>query len=272
MTQPVSQSQDSPLVDAHFHLWMRNHPLTATAWHAPPTDAPVEELLATHDRVGVILGVVAAASIHGEYRDYIQRALKAHRRLRATAILSPQTPLAQMEQLKAEGFVGIRLMWSLSDTVPDINGADYRQFLRRIADLDWHVHLVDRPERYAQTIAAVESSGARLVIDHMGHIVTPEGINHPGFKAILAAVERGNTWAKISGRFRFPTAAEGNAYAHQLIRVGGGDRVLWGSDWPFAGYEGRVTYDQVLSDYYGFAPDPALRRQIDRTALRFYFG
>jgi predicted TIM-barrel fold metal-dependent hydrolase len=251
---------------------MRDHPLTATAWHAPRTDASIDDLIATHDRHGIIFGVVAAASIHGEYRDYIRRALAAHPRLRATAILSPRTDIQQMERMKAEGFVGIRLMWSLSDEVPDIRGADYQLFLRRVADLGWHVHLVDRPERYATSIAGVEAAGARLVIDHMGHIVTPEGVNHPGFKAMLAAIERGNTWAKISGRFRFPSADDGNACARQLLRVGGGERILWGSDWPFAGHEGKVTYEQVLADYFDIVPDEATRRQIDQTALRVYFG
>jgi len=263
---------EAPRVDAHFHLWLRDHPLTETAWHKPPTDAATEDLIATHDRHGIAFGVVAAASIHGEFSDYVREALRKHARLRATAVLSPRTDLSRMEAMKADGFVGVRLMWSLSDTVPDIHGADYRLFLRRIADLGWHVHLVDRPERYADSIAAVEASGARLVIDHMGHIKAPEGVNHPGFKAILAAIERGNTWAKISGRFRFATAEEGNAFARQLLSVGGTDRILWGSDWPFAGHEGKVTYDQVLADYYDMVPEVSRRREIDRTALRFYFG
>jgi predicted TIM-barrel fold metal-dependent hydrolase len=106
----------------------------------------------------------------------------------------------------------------------------------------------------------------------MGHIKAPEGVDHPGFKAILAAIERGNTWAKISGRFRFDKAEEGNAFARQLLSVGGTDRILWGSDWPFAGHEGRVTYDQVLADYYDIVPEVTRRHEIDRTALRFYFG
>lgn len=263
---------DAPIVDAHFHLWMRDQPLTDTAWHKPATDAPVDELVAMHDAHNVVFGVVAAASLHGEYRDYVRAALKAHRRLRATAILSPRTDIHQMEQMKADGFVGIRLMRSLSDTVPDLDTGEYRAFFRRIADLGWHIHLVDKPERYADDIKAIEPSGARLVIDHMGHMHTPEGINHPGFKAILGALERGNTWAKISGRFRFPSPAEGNVYAHELLRVGTADRILWGSDWPFAAYEGKVTYDSVLADYYDIVPDAAVRRAIDRTALRFYFG
>jgi predicted TIM-barrel fold metal-dependent hydrolase len=263
---------ENPIVDAHFHLWMRDHPLTETAWHAPPTDAPTEELIATHDANGVLFGVVAAASIHGEYSDYVRDALRRHRRLRATAVLQPRIDRYRMEAMKADGFVGVRLMWSQSDSVPDLKGGDYRLFLRRIADLGWHVHLVDRPERYAASIAAIEASGAPLVIDHMGHVERPEGVNHAGFKAILAAIERGNTWAKVSGRFRFKTKEEGNAYAAQLLRVGGGERILWGSDWPFAGFEGRVTYAQVLADYYDIVPDANLRRQIDRTALKLYFG
>ena len=263
---------EAPLLDAHFHLWLRDQPLTDTAWHRPPTDASTEQLIALHERHGVLFGVVAAASIHGEYLDYVRRALKANRRLRATAVLPPTADPYRMERMKEDGFVGVRLMWAQSDTIPDARSGDYRMFLRRVAELGWHVHLVDRPERIADSIAMVEDCGVPLVIDHMGHLQTPEGVDHPGFKAILAAIERGNTWVKVSGRFRFSSPEEGNMYGHQILRVGGGDRVLWGSDWPFAGFEGRLAYDRVLADYYDLVPDPALRRTIDRTGLQFYFG
>lgn len=261
-----------PLVDSHLHVWRLGQPLTDTAWHAPPTEAAVETCLATLDRHGVALAVIAAASIHGEYNDYVREALRAHRRLRATATLRPTTSRYEMERMRDDGFVGVRLMFSLSDSVADLTGQDYRVFFRRCADLGWHVHLVDRPDRVAASIAAVEASGARLVIDHMGHLQTPEGRNHPGFRAILAAIDRGNTWAKISGRFRFVPPASADPYAADLLRVGGGQRILWGSDWPFAAYEDQVTYADVLGDYHHLVPDAALRRRIDETALRLYFS
>lgn len=263
---------DAPFVDCHFHVWTRDMPLTSTAWHAPPTNAPLEDLVRTLDEHGVIFGVIAAASIHGNYHDYSRAALKAHRRLRATALLPPTTDIRQMEQMNDEGFVGVRLMWSKSDTVPDLRDTDHRVFLRRIRDLGWHVHLVDRPDRIADSIAAIEESGARLVIDHMGHLETKEGIDSPGFKAILAALERGNTWVKISGRFRFTPRETADPFAAALLRVGTTERILWGSDWPFAGYEGKVSYADVLKDYEHLVPDPDTRRQIDATALRFYFA
>lgn len=266
------KTDEAPLIDSHFHVWRRNQPLSDTAWHAPPTDAPLEDCLKTLDEHGVVFGVIAAASIHGEYNDYVRAALKAHKRLRATAVLHPTTDIYQMEQMKAEGFVGVRLMWSLSDEAPNIDSGDYRMFLRRVADLGWHVHLVDRPERMVKSIAAIEASGARLVIDHMGHLQTPEGANHEGFKAILAAIERGNTWAKISCRFRFDPPETADQYANELLRVGAErGRILWGSDWPFAAYEEKITYGKVLADYKYLVPDAAQRRKIDETALRFYF-
>ena len=61
---------------------------------------------------------------------------------------------------------------------------------------------------------AVEETGARLVIDHMGvgDLHYPGGVDNPGFKAILAALERGNTWIKISGNFRIKTDASGQEF------------------------------------------------------------
>lgn len=266
MTQPVA-----PLIDSHLHIWTRDMPLTDTAWHAPPTNAPLEACLKQLDENGVHFAVIAAASIHGDYHDYSRRALKLHRRLRATAVLNPNTDIRQMEQMKEEGFVGVRLMRALHDEVPEFNG-EYRMYLRRVADLDWHVHLVDKPERTAESIAEVEASGAKLVIDHMGHLQPPDGINNPGFKAILAAIERGNTWVKLSGRFRFIPPESGDKYAQALLSVAGTDRLLWGSDWPFADFEDSVTYADTLRDYYHIVEDPAIRHEIDLTGLKFYFG
>lgn len=261
----------APLVDAHFHTWRIDHPLTGTAWHAPPTDAPIDRFLSLMDKHNVIFGVVAAASIFGEYNDYVRSAIKAHKRLRATAVLSPTTDIRQMEQMKAEGFVGVRLMWAFNDTNPDLDSAEYRMFLRRIADLDWHIHLVAKPDSFVPAIRAVEKAGVRLVIDHMGDLKTRAQLEGPAFREILAAVDRGNTWVKVSCRFRFEGPSEADPFAAKLLEVAGGDRLLWGSDWPFAAFEHQMTYEQALADYYHIVPDQEMRRRIDETALRFYF-
>ncbi len=176
-----------------------------------------------------------------------------------------------MEQMQAEGFVGVRLMWAFNQTNPDLDSGEYRMFLRRVADIGWHVHLVAKPDVFAPAIRAIEKSGARLVIDHMGDLKTRDRVDSPAFQEILAAVDRGNTWVKVSCKFRFEPPAEADFFAEQLLRVAGGDRILWGSDWPFAAFEHQMTYDQAVADFHHLVPDADMRRRIDETALRFYF-
>lgn len=266
-------SSDPPLVDAHFHVWRKDLPLTDTAWHREVRDATTEQLIETLDTHGVTFGVIAAASIYGLYNDYVRAALKRHRRLRATATLGPATDIYQLEQMKADGFVGIRFVWSLRDEIPDLRSGDYRMLLRRVADLGWHVHLTDREHRIADTIAAVEASGANLVVDHLGHFDTPDGINGAAFKTLMAAVERGRTWVKVSAGFRFKPPSNAKQYAQALVRLTGGERLVWGSDWPFAAFEDTVRYADTIAAFEDWVPDPAIRRKIaGTTPLKLYFA
>lgn len=261
-----------PLVDAHFHLWRTNQPLTDTAWHVKLTDASLEDFVETLDRHGVIFGVIAAASIFGYYNDYVRQALRAHRRFRATATVPPQIDIYQLERMHDDGFVGIRFVWGLLDEIPDLRSGEYRMLLRRIADLGWHVHLTDREHRIASTIAAIEDSGAKLVVDHLGLFDTPEGVNGEAFKTLMAAIERGRTWVKLSAGFRFNPPSAAKQYAQALVALTGGERLVWGSDWPFAAYEGRVTYADALAAIEDWVPDPEVRARIcGSTPLRLYF-
>ena len=124
----------------------------------------------------------------------------------------------------------------------------------------------------AATIAALQQSGAKLVIDHLGHLDTPEGVNGEGFKSILAAVERGRTWVKLSGGFRFNPPAAAAQYAEALLRHAGAERLVWGSDWPFAAHEDAVTYADTIATLHQWVPDAAVRRRIGgETPLRLYF-
>jgi len=103
---------------------------------------------------------------------------------------------------------------------------------------------------------------------------------------MLESVDRGRTWIKMSAGFRLlgPSAwrsgAAGDAEADtiacevaaELLRRMGPDRLLWGSDCPFVGYEGRITYAYALERFRAWVPDSATRAAISRTALKLYFG
>jgi predicted TIM-barrel fold metal-dependent hydrolase len=263
----------SVLVDSHFHIYKTDFPLSKTAWHKPPSDAPLEQVLALFDANGVTHGVVAAASLHGVYNDYVRASLKRTPRLRATAIVQPPIDIYQLEQMKADGFVGIRFVWRMLETPPDIDSDEYRVLLRRVADLGWHVHFIERAARMPKLIAAIETAGAKIVVDHMSLPDPSLGLNDPAFKATLAAIERGRTWVKLSAGYRFKPPSAAAPCAEQLVRVAGGERLFWGSDWPFAAYEDKMQYGEAVAALKEWVPDEKLRRQISgETPLRFYFA
>ena len=132
--------------------------------------------------------------------------------------------------------------------------------------------MLDNSPRLPPTIAAMENAGVKLVIDHLGKPDPVAGVNCPGFKAVLASIERGRTWAKLSGGFRMASKEAAREYAHALIRVAGGERLMFASDWPFAAFEDRVTYADTIAAFHDWVPDPLLRAQIGGdTPMRLYF-
>src|SRR5262249_10306448 len=99
------------------------------------------------------------------------------------------------------------------------------------------------------------------------------GVNCPGFKQVLAAVERGKAWVKLSAGFRMEPPSLAKEYAAALLKAGGAERLFWGSDWPFAAFETKMTYARAISDFAEWVPDAKLRWQIGGASpLKFYFA
>jgi predicted TIM-barrel fold metal-dependent hydrolase len=263
---------EQPLVDTHVHVFTRDMPLVGRPRHRPDYDFTHQQLIATLDAHGVAFAVIAAASPWGDYNDYMLAALRAHpRRLRATAILQPTVGRYELGGMARDGFLGVRLPFMGLAELPDIASFDYRRFLRRLADLDWHVHLHVEGARLAPLLPVIEDSGVKLVIDHMGRPDPETGIGGAGFKAMLDAVGRGRTWVKLSAAYRQGPQADN--YARELVRAAGPDRLMWASDCPFVGCEREVTYQQTVDWLVRCVPDPVARRKIlGETALGFYFG
>jgi predicted TIM-barrel fold metal-dependent hydrolase len=265
---------DGPFVDCHFHLFDKTLPFVDKPRHTPDYDFTAEDVLATFDRHGVHYGVIAGASLYGTYNDHVIRATRKYKRLRGTIIADPSLDLYTMEKMTADGIVGVRLVWiSLSDDrLPDIRTYEWRRLLRRVRDLDWHVHLHVGPGRLPSIMPTIEESGAKAVIDHFGYPDPKLGLNCPTFQTVLRAVDNGRTWVKLSAAYRIGREAV-LPYAAKLLEVAGPERLVWGSDAPFASFEGKVTYQQTIDDFPKWVPDPAQRRIIGcETPMKLYFS
>jgi len=273
---------EPPIVDAHAHIYSADMPVSSTAWFRPGQAFTGEQYLDVLDAHGIRFGVIAGISIFGFHNDYMLEQLRRHKRLRGTAIVPSTTGLHTLEQMKADGVVGVRLQLTRQE-LPDLSGAEYHLLFRRLADLDLHIEVVVEGPRWPQVLPVLEASGARIVIDHFGHPDPKAGVGCPGFQAVLRSVERGRTWVKLSAPFRLTWAEPGSERdpasfilardaARCLLQNAGTERLVWGSDCPFVGHDSSVTFAGLLDEFADWIPDARRRRELSDTALKLYFS
>jgi predicted TIM-barrel fold metal-dependent hydrolase len=260
---------DPPIIDCHAHIFTSRMPFAADAWTRPDYEYSVESYLADLDRYGISFGVIAAASLYGDYNDYTLWALQRHKRLRATIAPDPTADPATLQRLKEQGVTGVRLQFKERAGLPDFASFAYSKYLCRLADCGLHAQLNVSGAQLSQILPALKGRGVNIVVDHFGLLRSPAGMGGEGFQAVLRALEYGNVWVKISAGFRLE-AGVAQAAAAQLLAAGGAERLLWGSDAPFVGKEQDVTYAGTLRMFQEIIPDPAIRRRLCATALRFY--
>lgn len=275
---------DPPVVDAHAHIFTPDMPTADSAWMKPEYAFTAEDYLRVLDAHGVHFGVLAGISIFGHYNDYMIEQLRRQPRLRGTVNIDPATDRYTLERMQADGVVGVRLQLSRRKELPDLGSEVYRLLLRRVADLNWHVHLAVEGPQLPTILPQLEASGVRIVLDHFGHPDPVEGLESEGFRALLRSVDKGRTWVKLSAAFRLTWQSQGKGTpdphamslakktAERLLQVAGPERLLWGSDCPFVGHESSLTYRDALDSLQEWVPSAQARRQISDTALKFYFS
>lgn len=263
---------DNLIIDTHVHVFTQDMPLIDNPRHAPTYGFTHQELIATMDAHGVRYAAIAAASPWGDYNDYTLAALRTHPdRLRGTIICKPTIERVVLEAMAKDGVNGVRLPFISLKQLPDITTYEYRSFLRRLADLDWHVHLHTEGDNLPVLIPKIEACGVKLVIDHLGRPDPKTGIKSEGFQCMLRAIERGRTWVKVSAGYRLGPPAV--TYARELVRVCGPDRLMWASDCPFVGHENEFSYRSTMDWLAECVPDAAARARVfGETAWKFYFG
>jgi predicted TIM-barrel fold metal-dependent hydrolase len=260
-----------PLVDSHAHVWTKDMPLVPNPRHRPAYEFTVEQYLAELDAHGVQYGVITGASIFGTYNNYTIEAVRAHKRLRGTVLLDPSTDRQTMESMNEVGIVGVRLPWISLSTIPSMDSEEYRGFLRRMANLNWHIHLHVGLGRLPAILPHLEASGVRIVVDHFGYPDPKLGVNCPGFQSVLRSIGNGRTWVKLSAAYRVGRDAA-KVFAAELMKIAGPERLVWGSDAPYAGFEAQTNYQQTLDDFVKWVPDPTARHQIGSvTPMELFF-
>jgi predicted TIM-barrel fold metal-dependent hydrolase len=266
----VMSRETDAAIDCHAHIFTHATALNDDAWIKPKSQASIDQYRCELKKFGIRRAVLAASSLHAGGNAYAMSVTRADQDIRTTIIVTPDITLDRLREYDRSGVCGIRLQLR-NKNIPDLRSAAYQRLFRRLAGLGWHVQLHDDSHRLPPVIDTIEAAGAPLVIDHFGR-PGPAGTRDAGFRAVLEAVGRGRTWVKISAAFRLPTPELDRSLADALLDVRGPDRILWGSDWPFIGFEERMEYEQAVSHFVRAVPNAATRAAIHDTARRLYFG
>jgi predicted TIM-barrel fold metal-dependent hydrolase len=235
-------------------------------------DFSIEQYLTTLAQHHVDFAVIAAASPFGNFNDYTIDSIRQFKNLRGTVILEPNIEMFELREMSKNGIVGVRLPYISMQTLPDLTSFEYKKLLKRIADLDWHVHLhIDGP-RIPEVLPQLEDAGVKIILDHFGRPDDQLGIHCQGFQMLMRSIEKGRTWVKVSGAYRLGKEKAG-AYGKELLKNFGSDKLLWASDCPFAGFEGQVTYQETIDDILSWVSDADdLKKIYGENALKLYFS
>lgn len=174
---------------------------------------------------------------------------------RGVAVIDMQTPDAELHALNAAGVRGIRFNLSR----PAGAGAELLELLtERIAPLGWHVQVHTLGNGYPAMESILQRLPTPIVIDHLGRIPQPGGLQHPAYAVLRRLVDRGNTWIKLSGAYHdshvgAPTYADSADMTHAWL-THAPERVVWGTDWPHPAAmvgEKPMPDDALLVDLLG---------------------
>jgi predicted TIM-barrel fold metal-dependent hydrolase len=197
-------------------------------------------------------------------------------RYRGVALLTRDTPEAEIARLDAAGVCGVRFHF-FSHLGKPAPYDDIRAVIAKVAPRGWHVAIHVGGQGVLDQYEFITSIGAPVVIDHIGRIDVREGLDGKAFSALRRLLDRGNVWVKLSGTDRITRKAvpyhDAVPFARALAEHAP-ERVVWGSDWPHPNHF-AVPNDGDLVDLIAeIAPNEATRHKmmVDNPARLFGFA
>ncbi|MDP4024741.1 amidohydrolase family protein [Methylobacterium sp. NEAU 140] len=251
-------------VDTHAHVigLPPDHPFVEDRSYTPPA-APAERYLAMLDATGMAHGVLIQVSVHGTDNRLMLETLRANpARLRGVAVIPLGLPDRELAALSEAGVRGLRLNVLFGGGV----GLDALERYGALArEMGWHLQFLLDARDLPPIAERLSRLPVPIVFDHMGHMPTAAGLDHPGFQALLGLVRDG-AWVKLSGAFRDST--QGAPYADTVpfaraLNDAAPGRCLWGSDWPHvAAWDGPPKLTALLDLMADWVPDAERRRML----------
>ena len=262
-------STRSPGVDSHAHVFGgTSYPYDPNRLYEPHgtqagTAAQFSAVLASHS---LTHGLLVQAQPYGRDNRCMLDAMAAYPGMfKGIALLDPAISDADLARMADAGVVGARInLMSYGQRELTEPGAD--RLFARLKDLGWFLQVHCEKDELLQAASLLRRTGLQLMIDHFGRPDIAQGVNSPGFQAVLDFGRNENAVIKLSGPFR--SSIEGLPYRDVDLFILAAveaytlDRCVWGSDWPYVHMNERVDYGPGLSCLERWLPSEADRRKV----------
>jgi predicted TIM-barrel fold metal-dependent hydrolase len=258
-----------PSADCHFHVIDHaRFPFSGECGYTPRREesGTFEEASACMEAHGITHGLAVQPSGYGYDNSAMLEALaRSDGRLKGIAVVPADVAGVELRRLSDAGVVGVR--FNLTDFDPKgFSQKGVRRLIETVLDLDWFVEVQCRSSDFLDAAPLIAETGVRLLIDHLGGPDQGQGLNQPGFHAILGMADTGRATVKLSAAFRrsrtcYPFA-DLDPFVRALIEAYTPENCVWGSDWPFINWADTPDYSQTLSILARWVPEEQDRRTI----------
>ncbi|MFN3937422.1 MAG: amidohydrolase family protein [Gemmobacter sp.] len=254
--------------DCHAHIFgpEDRYPLSRHRTYTPPL-ASLESYSALLDTLGLDRAVIVQPSVYGtDNRATLDAVATGGGRFRGVVVIDENLDRREMERMHDLGVRGVRVNLLYKS---GIEVSDVRRLAEKIAPFGWHLQMLVDVSEFSDIRTTLGRLPVDVVFDHMGHMPTSIGTNHPGFRDMLHLMETGRAWVKLSGAYRITAGTdlpyEDVAPFARAIVAANPERALWASDWPHPYVHIPMPNDGALLDLLeDWTPDAATRARILR--------
>lgn len=225
--------------------------------YTPPV-ALLTDYKKMHAKLGIERAVVVQPSVYGTDNTVTLQAIAEYGlECRGIAVVEPDISDSQLLKLQAGGIRGLRYNMIFSGGT-GLDGLDV--MAGRCAELGLHIQLLINADMLVALEDKLCALPVPIIVDHMGLVQTTDGIDQPGFQALLRLVEAGRCWVKLSGNYRMssdrPNFEDVIPFARKLFATSP-EHMVWGTDWPHPAMTDFMPDDGHLLDaLYSYVDTP----------------
>jgi predicted TIM-barrel fold metal-dependent hydrolase len=250
--------------DCHHHIYDARYPVDPKAT-LRPADALPDDYRALQKRIGTSRSVIVQPSTYGlDNRCTLDAVVALGPNTRAVVVVNDTVSDAELKRMDGLGARGIRFnLAQAGATTPEM----LEPLSKRVDALGWHIQINAPAAKIMEIMPILERVPSPIVFDHLAHIPQPAGVSDPLYGKILALIDKGRTWVKLSGAYADtkvgpPTYADSSAVARAYAKAAP-ERMVWGSDWPHPTEKDKWPDDALLFDLLAdWAPDEKVRTRI----------